>query len=139
MKREHAYNLKALLHKASSYLSDNDALDGIELFPLWGTNKQYEVGNRLRYNERLYKVLQNHISQADWLPNITPSLYAEVERQGQGDTPDNPIPYNNNMELLENKYYLQDNVVYYCFRGTGVPVYNNLVDLIGLYVEVYVG
>jgi len=139
MKRSHAYKIKDLLYKSSYYLSDDDALDGIELFPFWEINKEYKINDRFRYNQKLYKVIQNHTSQADWLPDIAHSLYTEVEKSGQGDTPNNPIPYNNNMELFNSKYYSQDNVVYYCFRDTGIPVYNNLVDLIGLYVEVYVG
>lgn len=50
---------------------------------------------------------------------------------------DNPIPYNNNMELFEGKYYIQNGVTYICIRSTGTAVYNNLADLVGLYVEVY--
>ena len=41
--------------------------------------------------------------------------------------------------LFEGKYYSQFDVVYICTRSTGVAVYNNLADLVGLYVEVYVG
>lgn len=33
------------------------------------------------------------------------------------------------------KYYIQDYVIYLCTRDTGIPVYNALADLIGLYVE----
>ena len=40
------------------------------------------------------------------------------------------------MELFNGKYYSQSGVVYHCFRDTGTPVYNNLADLVGLYVEV---
>lgn len=139
MTREHAYKLRDMLHKASASLEDEDALEAIELFPKWAVGVAYEKGIRVRYEERLYKALQSHTSQADWTPDITPALYAEVEKPGQGDTPDNPIPYNNNMELIESKYYSQNDVVYICTRSTGVPVYNNLADLVGLYVEVYVG
>lgn len=134
--REKAYALRTLIEKAAVSLSDSDALDGIELFPAWAVGVGYAVGDRLRYDWRLYKVLQAHTSQADWTPDISASLFAEVEKPGQGDTPDNPIPYNNNMELFEGKYYSQDGVTYHCFRSTGVPVYNPLSALVGLYVEV---
>lgn len=133
---EKARQLRALIEKAAASLSDSDALDGVELFPTWATSMDYAIGDRVRYDGWLYKVLQAHTSQADWTPDITTSLFAEVEKPGQGDTPDNPIPYNNNMELFENKYYSQDGVTYRCFRSTGTPVYNPLSALIGLYVEV---
>lgn len=134
---ERAYQLRALIEKASASLDDGDALEAVELFPVWAVGVEYTTGFRFRYANKLYKVLQNHTSQSDWIPDSTPSLYAEVAQPGQGDSPDNPIPYNNNMELFENKYYSQDGIVYRCFRSTGVPVYNPLSALVGIYVEVY--
>jgi hypothetical protein len=136
MKRSKALALRALIEKAAVSLSDTDALDGVELFPAWAVGLSYTAGERLRYGDKLYRVLQAHTSQADWTPDSTPSLYAEVEKPGQGDTPDDPIPYSGNMELFEGKYYSQDGVTYRCTRSTGIPVYNDLKDLVGLYVEV---
>ena len=137
MTREHAYKLREMIYKASVSLTDNDALEAIELFPLWKVDTDYAMGVRLRYEGRLYKTLQAHRSAAQWTPDITPALYTEVEEQGQGDTPDNPIHYNNNMELFEGKYYEQYDIVYICIRSTGVPVYNNLTDLVNIYVQIY--
>lgn len=138
MTRDHALTLRAMLVKASASLPDEDALEAVELFDRWVMDRLYTAGERISYDGKLYRVLQTHTSQADWLPDITPALYAQVEEPGQGDTPDNPIPYSGNMELLENKYYAQDGVTYRCFRGTGIPVYNRLADLVGIYVEVVV-
>jgi len=106
----------------------------------------YSMGKRLRYPKsendeeiKLWKVKQTHTSQAQYPPSInTAALYEEVHKPGQGDDPSNPIPYDNNMELIEGKYYSQFDVVYICIRSTGAPVYNNLADLVGIYVEVYV-
>lgn len=137
MTRERLLQLRELIVKASSSLSDVDALKGIELFDAWAADTEYPMGKRLRYDGRLYRVRQAHTSQAQYPPTITPALYEEVAEPGQGDTPDNPIPYNNNMELFEGKYYSQSGVVYICFRSTGTAVYNNLADLVGLYVNVY--
>lgn len=135
--RQKARELRAYIEKSAMSLSDNDALEAIELFPLWKVDTDYAMGVRLRYEGRLYKTLQAHRSAAQWTPDITPALYTEVEEQGQGDTPDNPIHYNNNMELFEGKYYEQNAIVYICIRSTGVPVYNNLADLVNIYVQVY--
>jgi len=134
---ERARQLKPYIEKAAESLSDNDALDSIELYPWWQPDTDYPAGKRLRYDNKLYRTRQAHHSQEQYPPSIdTAALYEEVERLGQGDTPDNPIPYNNNMELVEGKYYSQNDVVYVCTRSTGVPVYNNLADLVGIYVEV---
>ena len=133
---EKARALRPYVVKASASLSDEDALEAVELFAVYAVGIAYKQGDRFRYGAKLFKVLQDHTSQEDWLPDATPSLYAEVEKPGQGDTPENPIPYNGNMELFEGKYYSEDGVTYRCTRSTGVPVYNRLADLVGIYVEI---
>lgn len=135
--KAHARRLRKMIEKTSVNLTDSEAFDVAELFPMWKTDTAYQTGDRVQYESKLYKCLQAHTSQADWLPTTAYSLWAAVEEPGQGDTPDNPIPYSGNMELFEGKYYSQFEVVYICFRSTGVPVYNNLADLVGLYVNVY--
>lgn len=45
-------------------------------------------------------------------------------------TQDDPIPYNNNMELVKDKYYIQHDIVYLCTRSTEQPVYNDLTKSI---------
>lgn len=137
--RQKALLLRSLIEKATASLSDADALKGIELFATWVADTSYAQDVRLRYNGKLYRVRQAHTSSSIYPPGSTgtEALYAEVEEPGQGDTPDNPIPYNNNMELIKDKYYSQDGVVYICTRSTGVPVYNPLSALVGLYVEVW--
>ena len=135
--KAHARKLRKAIEKTAVTLTDSEAFDVAELFPMWKVEHEYAVGDRVQYESKLYKCLQAHTSQEDWTPDTAVSLWVEVAEPGQGDTPDNPIPYNNNMELFEGKYYSQNDVVYICFRSTGVPVYNNLADLVGLYVNVY--
>ena len=138
MKQSKLLALRALIEKSAVSLDDGDALDAVELFPAWAPGTEYKQDARLRHEGALYRVRQAHTSQAIYPPGApgTEALYARVERPGQGDTPDNPIPYNGNMELLENKYYSEDGVVYRCIRSTGIPVYNRLADLVNIYVEV---
>lgn len=135
--RQHARTLRKKIEALAQPMTDSEAYYVPELFPMWKTDTAYQTGNRVQYEGKLYKCLQGHTSQSDWTPNTAVSLWVEVAEPGQGDTPDNPIPYNNNMELVEGKYYSQNGVVYICFRSTGVAVYNNLADLVGLYVNVY--
>ena len=62
----------------ASTVDDETALEYPEAFHLWNTGVAYVVGDRVRYQDTLYKVLQNHISQADWTPDIAVSLYVKV-------------------------------------------------------------
>ena len=140
MKKSKALLLRAMIERASASLSDTDALEAVELFPAWAVDTEYKIDVRIRHDGILYKVRQTHTSSAIYPPGSpgTEALYAVVEEPGQGDTPDNPIPYNNNMELIEGKYYSQYDVVYICIRSTGVAVYNDLAHLVGIYVDVWV-
>lgn len=137
MNRGKAHKLRAKIEQASVSLPDEDALEAVELFPAYAVGAAYKADIRIRYGEKLYRVRQAHTSQAEWPPDTTPALYEEVAKPGQGDSPDNPIHYDNNMELVEGKYYEQSGVVYVCFRSTGIPVYNDLKDLVNLYVHVW--
>lgn len=83
MKREHAYKLRELMHKAAVSLGDEDALEAVELFPVWATDKAYAVDERIRYGEKLYRCVQAHTSQADWIPPETPALWTEVAKPGE--------------------------------------------------------
>lgn len=123
------------IEEIAETMTDTKALQNVELFKHWNSDSDYAIDERFQYDGRLYKVRQAHHSQEDWTPDIATSLYEEVAEEGQG-TKDNPIPYNNNMALEEGKYYSQNEVVYYCFRSTGAAVYNNLADLVNIYVNV---
>lgn len=119
-------------------LTDTESLKVRELYPEWESmmGQQVKKGEKYRYNDRLWKVLQDHTVQETWKPGeSTESLYTEVVESHAG-TKDDPIPYNNNMELEDGKYYSQNGVTYLCTRNTEIPVYNPLADLVGIYVEV---
>lgn len=79
MTYEKALKLRELIVKASATLDDTDALEGIELFDAWQTDKAYEAGDRVRYDGTLYKCLQPHTSQETWTPTDAPSLWARVD------------------------------------------------------------
>lgn len=138
MTREKAYQLRAIIVKASASLPDADALEAVELYDEWAPDVDYEQGTRFRYFGKLFRARQSHKSQAQYPPSIdTAALYEEVAAPGDGTTPEHPISYNNNMALEQGKYYEQYGVVYRCTRDTVNPVYNDLKYLVGIYVEVY--
>lgn len=130
-------NLTKILIKTTS-LTDQEALQCKSLYPSWNSyiGKSLNAGEKITYKGRLYKVRQT-ISQV--LENQPPSvdtaaLYEEIVEDHAG-TLEDPIPYNNNMELFKEKYYIQNDIIYLCTRDTGQPVYHNLADLVNLYVQ----
>ena len=92
---------------------------------------------KFRYGDTLYKTAQPNISfVAHYPPGVgTESMYTRIDETHDG-TLDDPTPYSGNMVLDQGKYYMQDGEIYYCNRDTGNPVYNDLADLVGLYVEI---
>ena len=75
---ERARALRPDIEKASVSLTDEDALQAVELFPQWVTDHAYAVNERLQYKNVLYRVVQAHTSQADWTPDKTPALFVVV-------------------------------------------------------------
>lgn len=82
MKREHLYKLRDMIRKAAASLDDSDALSAIEMFAPWEADTTYTADTRIRYNNKLYRVVQSHTSQSDWTPDSTPALYTEVAEPG---------------------------------------------------------
>jgi len=117
---ERARALRATIEELATNLTDNDALEAKELFSIWMVGKEYSVGDRVRYNDTLYKVLQAHTSQADWTPTNAPSLFAEI-LPGQDGTdigewvqPDSTNPYQIGDKVIHN------GIIYECTVANNV-------------------
>lgn len=96
---ERARELRAVIEDLAVNLDDTQALDSKELFPQWNAEAAYSVGDRVRFEDVLYKCLQEHQAQSDWTPADAPSLWAEI-LPGQDGTdigvwtqPDSTNPY----------------------------------------------
>lgn len=80
-KRQAAEQLRRALQLFVQTLSEARALEVATVFPAWEANRSYAVGEIVSYgvntagDPQLYKIVQGHTSQADWLPSGTPSLY----------------------------------------------------------------
>lgn len=129
--------LKALMQEQVSEQSDEKALENIELFPTWISKlgETVEAGERLYYNDSLWKVIQSHTVQDNWRPDISTSLFTQVTIYADDGTIDNPIEYSLNMELTKDKYYIENNVVYLCIQSHPQSVWH-LSDLIGTFVQI---
>lgn len=120
-------------------LTDEQSLQFKDLYPEWATfiGQSLTAGFKVLYQEKLYKVKQEIATVLENQPPSveTAALYEEINEANAG-TKEDPIPYNNNMELFAGKYYSQNGVTYKCTRNTGQAVYQDLSALVGLYVEV---
>ena len=135
MTRAEAEKIIAALVLLRESATDEQALKVPSLYPAWKPGMDCKAGDRLQFGGVLYKVLQAHTSQTDWVPGVgTESIYTRIDESHAGTLTD-PIPYSGNMALEAGKYYSQSGAVYLCTRDTVNPVYNALADLVGMYVE----
>lgn len=59
-------------------VSDEEVESVKVLFPHWKVGVQYEINARVRFKDNIYKVLQAHTSQEDWMPDAAVSLYTPL-------------------------------------------------------------
>lgn len=119
-------------------LDDAQALTVKAIYPQWQEiiGQTVALGVKFQHGEKLYKTIQDSLLiQEQYIPGEgTESLYAVIDETHAG-TQEDPIPYDGNMALENGKYYSQDGVIYLCNRDTEIPVYQELKDLVGIYVE----
>lgn len=107
---ELAYKLRPFIEKAAQFLDDTDSLEATQLFPMWKANTVYEVGSKVRYNDILYKVLQNHTSQETWTPDNSPSLFAKVLIPDENVIPEWEQPDSTNAYMTGDKVMFEGKV-----------------------------
>lgn len=107
MTREQAKQMRKLLEKQTDGMSDKDILDYPDFVEKWRPGIQYLTGKRLSHNGVIFKVLQNHTSQATWTPDASPSLFAKVLIPDanvipEWEQPDSTNPYMAGDKVLHN-------------------------------------
>ncbi len=71
-------------------LEDEKAMEVAYMYDPWEIGKSYSVGDFLTYgvngvdDPQLYKVVQAHTAQADWIPEVTPALYTPIGLDDSG-------------------------------------------------------
>lgn len=66
------------------YLTEEESLEVADLYPLWEVEKKYKVDQILKWGwddegfTKLWKVIQEHTSQADWTPDKAVSLFKQI-------------------------------------------------------------
>ena len=118
MTRLQAMAYRRVIEKAAKSLDDEYALEAPEIFPGWQDAWNYSVGDRVFYEEKLYKCVQAHTSQSDWKPDVTPALWTEVAKPGE-------IPVWKQPTGAQDAYMTGDKVHY---PTKDDPVYISTVD-----------
>ena len=59
-------------------IDDATATEHTELFSQWESKVSYAIGAIRRYDDELYRCIQEHTSQDDWTPNTATSLWTKV-------------------------------------------------------------
>ena len=102
--------------KLRNIATDEMSLQVLNLYPTWKAEVNYSVGDRVLYNDTLYKVITAHISQETWTPVDAPSLFAKVLIPDENIIPEWVQPDST------NAYMTGDKVVY-----NGI-VYVSIID-----------
>lgn len=118
---ERARSLRKKIERlAADHVGDGDAAECAELFPAWdGNGKEYKAGERVRYAGVVFKVLQGHVSQPEWNPERSASLFTKSLIFGPDVIPVWEQPGSG------NAYMAGDRVHYPTEDG---PVYESFID-----------
>lgn len=87
---EQAEAIREAMDVAGATLTEEQALVCVRLYRAWEVGKSYSVGEFLTYgvnsvgDPQLYKVAQDHTSQADWTPGTVPALYVPIGLDDEG-------------------------------------------------------
>lgn len=105
-----ALRLRPMIEKAAVSLDDADALSAVELFPQWSADAAYSVNDRVRYNNILYRCLQNHSAQENWTPVAAPSIWAKVLIPDENVIPEWEQPDSTNAYKIGDKVRYNDRI-----------------------------
>lgn len=87
---DQALSIREAMDFAGATLDDEQALICVRLYRPWGVGRDYVTGDFVTYGSnsvgdpQLYKVNQNHTSQADWTPDTAPALYSAIGLDDNG-------------------------------------------------------
>ena len=79
-----------VLQMYATSLDDKKAMEVAYIYDPWEIGKHYSIGVFVTYgvngvgDPQLYKVVQDHVAQAEWRPDITASLYDAIGLDEKG-------------------------------------------------------
>lgn len=101
---EEAIAIRASITGLADGASDEKLIDNKAAFPHWnGNGVAYTAGDKVQYDDKLYRVLQSHTSQSDWTPEAAVSLFAQVLNPDPHVIPDWVQPESTNPYMKGDK------------------------------------
>ena len=92
-------------------LSDEEALQVPLMYDEFEANRHYVVGERVLYQDILYKVITEHDSQETWTPDISPSLFAKIINEStDGSIPEWVQPDSTNAYMKGDKVKYNEHI-----------------------------
>lgn len=93
--------------KLRGLATDEMSLQVPNIYPAWRAETNYSAGDRVLYNDVLYKVITAHTSQETWTPTDAPSLFAKVLIPDDNvipewEQPDSTNPYMTGDKVMYN-------------------------------------
>ena len=85
-----AEQFRKALQMFAAGLDDEKAMEVATIYDAWEAGKAYGVGEFITYgtngvgDPQLYKVVQAHVAQVGWMPDIAPALYAVIGLNKEG-------------------------------------------------------
>ncbi len=107
--KKQAEDTYQILLKYLKNITDEEALYIHFIFPIWESNINYEEKDKIKYNNNIYEVIQNHISSLTKNPEEAIELYRKI-------TSKEPL------EWEEKTYRLGDKVKY------GEHIFESLIN-----------
>lgn len=81
--KQAAGRMRRSMNAAGAVLTDEQALQAVEIYPVWDAAAAYETGKRVRCGGQLYRCLQTHAAQEAWAPGAAPSLWVRIDDPAQ--------------------------------------------------------
>lgn len=134
---EEARAFRAKIEGAALHIPEEQALESIELFPKWEATKDYSVGDKIRYGEKLYKCYNKISANPTWTPDVVPAFWEVIAKPSEEGSLENPITAEVSMRYFKDKYYLEGEDIYLCVRddanGAGTILHYLPSQLVGNY------
>lgn len=78
MTRREAILYRQHINAVIKPLADEAALNVTDLFAPWKPDTLYATGDMVKHGDILYRCVQGHTSQDNWMPDSTPALWTRV-------------------------------------------------------------
>lgn len=100
---DEALRMRPFIQKGAQSLDDADALEIKTVYPVWDANGTYSIGDKVQYEEVLYRCLQDHAAQETWNPVDADSLWTKVLIPDENVIPEWEQPESTNPYMAGDK------------------------------------